>query len=257
MKAPRRNERCTWVREVLRPSAPARTASPTRPVISTMSTSGDRLVGHGPTAHHVTGDPLRRWRSSWPSAMRWHGFRCWTAITDTVTGLGDAGAHLSMACDVSAYTFALAHWARDRTRGERLPVELIVRKATSVPATIWGMHDRGTLTKRADINVIDFENLASGRPELRRDLPAGGSRFVQPAHGCIATMVGGSIIRRNDEDTGARPGRLIRRPRVDRTLRGQTPPHRGLLRRRRATSQLMIDRHGYDGGRPATPTLGS
>jgi N-acyl-D-amino-acid deacylase len=132
---------------------------------------------------------------------------------DTVTGLGDAGAHVKMACDMSAYTFALAHWGRDHTRGERLPIELIVKKATSVPATIWGMHDRGTLSvgKRADINVIDFENLASKRPELRPDLPAGGSRFVQLATGYLATMVAGTTVRRNDQDTGARPGRLIRR----------------------------------------------
>jgi N-acyl-D-amino-acid deacylase len=131
---------------------------------------------------------------------------------DTVTGLGDAGAHVGFTCDMSSNTFALAHWARDRTRGERLPVELIVRKMTSVPAAIWGMHDRGTLTvgKRADVNVIDFENLACKRPELRRDLPAGGARFVQPASGYLATLVGGSITRRDDQDTGARPGRLIR-----------------------------------------------
>jgi N-acyl-D-amino-acid deacylase len=131
---------------------------------------------------------------------------------DTVTGLGDAGAHVKMACDMSAYTFALAHWGRDHTRGERLPIELIVKKATSVPATIWGMHDRGTLSvgKRADINVIDFENLASKRPELRPDLPAGGSRFVQLATGYLATMVAGTTVRRNDQDTGARPGRGVR-----------------------------------------------
>ncbi|MGE3619941.1 MAG: amidohydrolase family protein [Acidimicrobiia bacterium] len=132
---------------------------------------------------------------------------------DTVTGLGDAGAHVTLACDMAAHTFALAHWARDRSRGEGLPVELIVRKATSVPATIWGMHDRGTVAvgKRADVNVIDFENLRSARPELLHDLPAGGSRFVQRAHGYIATVVDGTIVRRDDADTGARPGRLLRR----------------------------------------------
>jgi N-acyl-D-aspartate/D-glutamate deacylase len=85
--------------------------------------------------------------------------------------------------------------------------------ATSVPATVWGMHDRGTLTagKRADINVINFENLASRRPELRPDLRAAGSRFLQPANGYLATIVAGSTVRRNDQDTGARPGRLTRR----------------------------------------------
>jgi N-acyl-D-aspartate/D-glutamate deacylase len=130
----------------------------------------------------------------------------------SVTGLSDAGAHVSFVCDMSSPTFALAHWVRDRTRGDRLPVELVVSKSTSVPAAIWGMHDRGAVQvgKRADLNVIDLDNLTSLRPELRRDLPSGGSRFVQLAKGYLATIVAGTITRDHDEDTGARPGRLIR-----------------------------------------------
>ena len=33
---------------------------------------------------------------------------------------------------------------------------------------------------------------------------------MQPARGYLATLIGGEITRRFDEDTGARPGRLTR-----------------------------------------------
>ncbi|HKT53988.1 MAG TPA: hypothetical protein VJP88_06020 [Caulobacteraceae bacterium] len=41
-----------------------------------------------------------------------------------VSGLADGGAHNRMICDASAPTFQLALWARDRKRGDRLPLEL-------------------------------------------------------------------------------------------------------------------------------------
>jgi N-acyl-D-amino-acid deacylase len=131
---------------------------------------------------------------------------------DTVTGLGDAGAHVNLISDCSASTFHLTHWARDRTRGERLPVELLVRKLSGRNAELYGLDDRGTVEvgKRADLNVIDFERLRICKPELRFDLPAGASRILQGAEGYVATLVAGTIARRDDADTGARPGRLVR-----------------------------------------------
>ena len=132
---------------------------------------------------------------------------------DTVTGLSDAGAHVRIVCDMSAPTFNLTHWTRDRTRGPKLPLEHVVAKTTSVPAAIWGLTDRGTITPglRADLNVIDHEHLASRRPELRHDLPAGGARFIQTADGYLATITAGQLTRDHDNDTGARPGQLVRR----------------------------------------------
>ena len=38
-----------------------------------------------------------------------------------VLGLGDGGAHCGVICDARIPTFMLTHWARDRSRGERLP----------------------------------------------------------------------------------------------------------------------------------------
>jgi N-acyl-D-aspartate/D-glutamate deacylase len=131
---------------------------------------------------------------------------------NTVTGLGDAGAHVSLISDCSASTFHLTHWARDRSRGERLPIELLVHKLSGGNADLYGFADRGTIVegKRADLNVIDLQNLRICPPELHRDLPTGASRILQPAHGYLATLVNGDLTRRNDSDTGARPGRLLR-----------------------------------------------
>ena len=131
---------------------------------------------------------------------------------NTVTGLGDAGAHVNLISDCSASTFHLTHWARDRTVGDRLPLELLVHKLSGANAELYGFADRGTVEvgKRADVNVIDFERLRICPPVLRHDLPTGKSRILQPAEGYLATLVAGEVTRRHDADTGARPGRLVR-----------------------------------------------
>ena len=130
----------------------------------------------------------------------------------TVSGLGDGGAHMWTICDASATTFHLSFWARDRRRGARLPLEFMVRKITHDNARLYGLDDRGALRVglRADINVIDFDRLRIGAPRMAFDLPNGGGRLLQPATGYMATIVGGVVTRRDDRDTGARPGRLVR-----------------------------------------------
>jgi N-acyl-D-amino-acid deacylase len=132
----------------------------------------------------------------------------------TVTGLSDAGAHVNLISDCSASTFHLTHWGRDRTRGERIPIETLVRKLTHGNASLYGLHDRGRVAEglRADLNVIDMDRLRIRRPELRHDLPTGASRILQAAEGYVATLVAGEVTREHDADTGARPGRLIRGP---------------------------------------------
>jgi N-acyl-D-amino-acid deacylase len=47
-------------------------------------------------------------------------------------------------------------------------------------------------------------------PFVRNDLPTGASRVLQPSTGYLATMVNGTVVRRADEDTGARSGHLLR-----------------------------------------------
>jgi N-acyl-D-aspartate/D-glutamate deacylase len=130
----------------------------------------------------------------------------------TIAGLGDGGAHSRVICDASLPTFGLTFWARDRKRGATLPIERMVKKQTHDNARLYSLTDRGTLAPglRADINVIDFARLRLHVPRIVHDLPAGGPRMLQGSTGYLATMVNGTITRRNDEDTGMRPGRLMR-----------------------------------------------
>jgi len=131
---------------------------------------------------------------------------------DTVIGLSDGGAHVKMICDASMPTYLLTHWARDRSRGQTLPLETVVRKQCANTAAVVGLTDRGTIEvgKKADLNVIDFDSLQLHAPRTVDDLPAGGRRVLQNATGYVATIVSGVVTRRHDLDTGARPGRLVR-----------------------------------------------
>ncbi len=130
----------------------------------------------------------------------------------SVLGLGDAGAHVNFIADGVMPTFTLIHWARDRTRGEHLPLEFLVNKLTKSNSDLFGLNDRGELAigKRADINVLDLSKLSLSEFDLTPDLPAGGSRILQYATGYLATFVKGQQTRANGEDMGARPGRLVR-----------------------------------------------
>jgi N-acyl-D-amino-acid deacylase len=135
-------------------------------------------------------------------------------LTDpaTLLGLSDGGAHCASIVDAGVPTFMLVHWARDRRRGPRLPLELLVKRQTSETADFFGLRDRGRLAPglRADVNLIDFDRLRLYQPELVNDLPAGGRRFVQRVDGYEATFVAGAAIFEQGEHTGALPGRLVR-----------------------------------------------
>ncbi len=131
---------------------------------------------------------------------------------DTILGLGDGGAHCGLICDSSLPSYMLTHWVRDRHRGPRFPLEFMVKRLTSETADFFGFHDRGRLAagKKADVNVVDMGTLRLHHPELRHDLPAGGKRLVQRVDGYTATIVAGQPIFERGEETGARPGKLVR-----------------------------------------------
>ncbi len=130
----------------------------------------------------------------------------------SIFGLGDADAHCGVMIDASLPTFFLTHWRRDRSRGDKLPLELAVRKMTHETASLWGLHDRGLLQPgmKADVNVIDFESLNLHMPEFWYDLPDDARRLVQRTDGYVATIVSGEVIMRDGQETGARPGLLVR-----------------------------------------------
>ncbi|MCB1644208.1 MAG: amidohydrolase family protein [Pseudomonadales bacterium] len=131
---------------------------------------------------------------------------------NTVMGLGDGGAHVGAICDASFITYLLTHWGRDRKRGDKIPLETLIKAQTSDTASAVRLHDRGLLKPglRADINVIDFDNLRLALPSMVHDLPSGAGRLEQKTTGYLATIVNGTVTYRNGEATGELPGRLIR-----------------------------------------------
>jgi N-acyl-D-aspartate/D-glutamate deacylase len=128
-----------------------------------------------------------------------------------VLALGDGGTHYGMMCDSCYPTVLLTYWSRDR-RGARLPLPLAIKSLAHDPAAAVGLNDRGVIARgyKADINVIDFDRLSLPAPVVVNDLPAGGRRLMQDAHGYVATIVSGEIIRRDGAATGKLPGRLVR-----------------------------------------------
>lgn len=129
----------------------------------------------------------------------------------TVMGLGDGGAHYAAICDASYPTFLLTYWLRDR-KGPRLALPQAIAALTDRPAKVMGLRDRGRIAPgyKADLNIIDLDALRLHAPVVRHDLPGGGRRLDQLATGFVATIVSGQTIRRHDQPTGARPGRVVR-----------------------------------------------
>ncbi|MEA3217083.1 MAG: hypothetical protein QOJ19_3239 [Acidimicrobiia bacterium] len=130
----------------------------------------------------------------------------------SVFGLSDGGAHCGVLCDASVPTYMLAYMTRDRVKGPKLPIEFVVHKMTQDTARVYGLTDRGVIAPgyKADLNVIDYDRLRLEDPEMVYDLPAGGRRLIQRAHGYKATICNGQVTYEDGEPTGAMPGRLIR-----------------------------------------------
>merc|ERR1712048_375934 len=123
----------------------------------------------------------------------------------------------------------LTHYVRDRTRGPKLPIEMVVRKQTSETAKMMGLHDRGELIPgmKADINVIDLDKLCVLPPDYRKDMPLGMGRVYQKVKGYRMTLVGGEVVLENDKVTGACPGKLVRNPKsvgLTGSLKHSVPP---------------------------------
>ncbi|GAA1389887.1 amidohydrolase family protein [Pseudonocardia kongjuensis] len=130
----------------------------------------------------------------------------------TLPALGDGGAHVGIICDASFPTSLLTHWTRDRTRGPRFDLAWAIRRQCRSTAEAVGLLDRGLLAPgyKADLNVIDIDGLRLDAPAMVADLPAGGRRYLQSAHGYLCTAVSGVVTRCDGEATGELPGRLVR-----------------------------------------------
>lgn len=127
----------------------------------------------------------------------------------SVATFSDSGAHVSQIMDSSLQTHIFSHWVREK---QALSLEEAVRMVTLVPATLWGLSDRGLIREgfAADIAVFDPNTIAAQMPEVVNDLPAGAKRLTQKADGMLATVVNGQVLMKNCEHTGALPGRLLR-----------------------------------------------
>ncbi len=137
--------------------------------------------------------------------------RAMLAHPNTVPGLGDGGAHVGTICDASFVTTLLTLWGRDRTEG-RFELPYLVQQHCRDTAQTVGLFDRGVLAPgyKADINVIDFDNLRLSPPEIHHDLPAGGRRLLQPVTGYKHTIVNGVETYRDGVALGPLPGKLVR-----------------------------------------------
>lgn len=130
---------------------------------------------------------------------------------NTTLGLGDGGAHYGVVCDAGYPTYMLSYWTRDRATG-RLPIPWVVHALTQQAAASIGLHDRGVLAPglKADVNVIDYDNLRLHRPFAIRDLPNNGRRLTDVPSGYRATILNGKVTWRDGAPTGELPGKLIR-----------------------------------------------
>lgn len=124
-------------------------------------------------------------------------------------GLSDGGAHVDLLCDVGYATALLEIWVRKQ---QVLPVEKAVQKLTSVPASLFGISDRGILAegKVADLVLFDPDRVASKKPEFTDDFPLNGRRLIARAEGIEATFVAGVQLYDNGTHSGVLPGRILR-----------------------------------------------
>ncbi|MGE5220081.1 MAG: N-acyl-D-amino-acid deacylase family protein [Chloroflexota bacterium] len=125
-------------------------------------------------------------------------------------GQSDAGAHVASGNPGFGYsTIMLAHWVRECGI---MSLEDAIKKLTFLPASIFGIHDRGLLRRgmAADFFVFDPDRIDLAAPEKVTDLPEGAPRYIQRANGVHYTIVNGKVLIKDGAHTGAYPGRVLR-----------------------------------------------
>ena len=128
---------------------------------------------------------------------------------NAIMGLGDGGAHVGFILDAGYPTWLISYWS---VKKKAYSMEETVRRLTSDTANAAGLNDRGLLKVglKADINIIDWENVGSSDPFMTQDLPAGGKRLMQHTQGYVTTIVSGKVTYRNGEFTKERPGTVVK-----------------------------------------------
>ena len=128
---------------------------------------------------------------------------------NAIMGLGDGGAHVGFILDAGYPTWLISYWS---VKKKAYSMEETVRRLTSDTANAAGLNDRGLLKVglKADINIIDWENVGSSDPFMTQDLPAGGKRLMQHTQGYVTTIVSGKVTYKNGEFTKERPGTVVK-----------------------------------------------
>ncbi|MGE0860994.1 MAG: amidohydrolase family protein, partial [Gammaproteobacteria bacterium] len=126
-----------------------------------------------------------------------------------ILGVSDGGAHTKFFTAGRYPTETLASLVREHGI---LTLEEAHWKLSAVPARCAGFRDRGTLVEGApaDIVIYDYENLRVLPQEIAHDLPGNEWRRVQRAEGYRYVLVNGEVTIRDDQPTGAAPGKLLR-----------------------------------------------
>ncbi|MCO8306342.1 amidohydrolase family protein, partial [Streptomyces sp. RKCA744] len=136
---------------------------------------------------------------------------------DVLLGGSDAGAHLDRMCG-APYT---TRFIGDCLRGRKLVgLERAVRMLTDDPARLLGLRERGRIAEgyHADLVLFDPERIDAGQARLVHDLPGDSPRLDSRATGIVSVRVGGTETVRDDEITGAIPGRVLRSGRDTETV---------------------------------------
>ena len=126
-----------------------------------------------------------------------------------LAGISDAGAHTDRLSGSYYSSFILSHWVRDQGI---LALEEAVRRLTFMPASLYGISDKGLLREgmAADVVVFDLDRLKWLPTERFDDFPGGQSRLGNRAEGYDHLIVGGEPVFEDGRHTGALPGKLVR-----------------------------------------------
>ena len=127
-------------------------------------------------------------------------------------GVSDGGAHMKMFVG-GAFTTDFMCWMVRETGA--LKPEEAHRALSYLPAQMVGLKNRGMIVEgyQADIIVYDMDELGTDPDylyETVHDLPGGDWRRIKRAKGYRHIIVNGEETMADGQDTGARPGRLLR-----------------------------------------------
>jgi N-acyl-D-aspartate/D-glutamate deacylase len=131
-----------------------------------------------------------------------------TSVQDplVMAGSSDGGAHLASFVGADYTTLLLTDWVP-----ETISLEQAIWRLAGMPAAVHGLRDRGTLRTgaKADITLIDRDNLEAGEHTIARDFPAGTERYYVDAKGYEMVIVNGVPAMEKGKPTGALPGEVL------------------------------------------------